>query len=81
LAQSSDHDQGSPLIARRFQSGPANERGEFLASWVLMSSRADLFTRPEFARSGQPLAIRQDVRLWTDEYSSLLPILRWTGRH
>jgi hypothetical protein len=59
-------------------SSPANpDRGEFSATWMLVSEDLAFFNQPEvFNHSHEPHE-NPKVRLWTDDYSSLLPILRW----
>ena len=79
LADSTAQDP-EPLTAREITTLAQPGRGEFTASWVLMTARPDLFTQPALAQVTQPIFIRADVPLWTDQYSSLLPILRWSGR-
>ncbi len=38
-----------------------------------------LFDIPDIANAGQPLHTIAGLRLWTDDYSSLLPLLKWRG--
>ncbi len=72
---------GDPaLSARQIESGPDDSRGEALASWVLITRNCQFFTLPALA-AAHPLETNAEVALWTDQYTSLLPILRWTGRH
>ena len=52
-------------------------RGIFAADWVLMTANQDLLSRPEIANAAQPLRRIPGLRLWTDDYSSLLPLLKW----
>jgi hypothetical protein len=52
-------------------------RGEFNATWMLVSDNADFFAQPEVAAGSRPVRYQPGLRLWTDDYSSLLPILRW----
>jgi spermidine synthase len=57
---------------------PANEdRGEFTANWVLVSDNEAFFAQLEAADGASPPAFKPGLRLWTDDYSSLLPLLRW----
>lgn len=81
LVDSTHSGTGQPLEAREVESGPDDSRGEALAYWVLITNRAQLFAQPELASRAKPIQTQADVRLWTDQYSSLLPIVRWTGRH
>jgi len=54
----------------------ANEsRGEMQAAWMLVSARREFFEVPEVERAGVPVAA--SGALWTDDYSSLLPLVRW----
>ena len=59
-------------------SSPTNpDRGEFSATWMLLSEDPAFFNQPEvFNQSHEPHE-NPKVRLWTDDYSSLLPMLRW----
>jgi len=53
--------------------------GIFAAEWVLMSADRALLRNPEIVNSSQPLLDQPGLRLWTDDYSSLLPLLKWSG--
>ena len=80
LAESTRTGTGAPLIAREVDSEGNEARGESLASWVLLSEDADFFAQPALAARARPIATQPDVGLWTDQSSSLLPILSWSGR-
>jgi spermidine synthase len=54
-------------------------KGLFASDWVLMSADDALLRNPEIANAGKPLPEQTGVRLWTDDYSSLLPLLKWRG--
>ncbi len=57
---------------------PANdERGEFTATWMLVSENAEFFAQREIARSGRQPQEIPGLRPWTDDFSSLLPVLHW----
>ena len=58
-------------------SGENKARGEFFATWVLVTHNAEFFTLPEVASRASRPHENPKVRLWTDDYSSLLPLLRW----
>ena len=65
------------MKAMRVISPINEERGEFSATWMLATENAAFFDQPEvFNRAHQPDE-KPKLRLWTDDYSSLLPILRW----
>jgi SAM-dependent methyltransferase len=47
------------------------------ASWVLMTQNRAFLGRPEVANAAQPIPPRRGLRLWTDDYNSLLQVIRW----
>jgi SAM-dependent methyltransferase len=67
------------LRAALVHSDPDEARGLFAADWVLMTADPELLSRPEIANAAQPLRELPGLRLWTDDYSSLLPLLKWRG--
>ena len=69
--------QSAGMSAMRFSSGPNDDRGEFSAYWVLLTDNPDFFRHPEVAAAGKGPVLRPGLRLWTDDYSSLLPLIHW----
>ena len=67
----------SEMEARVVDTPPQDARGEFRATWVLVTSDAAFFGQPPVAAFARPIRARPDVRAWTDDDSSLLPILQW----
>ncbi len=53
------------------------ERGEFTADWMLLTDNPDFFNQPEVASRVRPPVENPKLRLWTDDYSSLLPLIHW----
>jgi len=51
--------------------------GEYSSDWVLVTSNQEFLARKEVADAADPIVSRPNLRLWTDDYSSVLPILRW----
>lgn len=72
--------EAAHLEVRDFSSAVNNERGEFRADWVLMTADPTFFSQHEINWSAEGLTARPGLRLWTDDYSSLLPLLE-LGRH
>ena len=69
--------QSAGMKAMRVSSAANSDRGEFSAYWVLVSGNAAFFAQPQVAAAGKPPMLKPGLRLWTDDYSSLLPLLRW----
>jgi len=75
-----------PVVARVTQSfakqaiaidSAKDEKNAILvASWVLVSDRREFFEQPEIKKAGMPIAVPTGLRLWTDDYSSLLGVLK-----
>jgi hypothetical protein len=54
-----------------------DDRGEFGANWVLVTDNSAFLAQPEVVAAARPPAFKPGLRLWTDDYSSLLPLVRW----
>jgi hypothetical protein len=54
----------------------APEREIAQTTWVLLARAGGALDDPELRESSRPLRVRDDVRLWTDDYSNLFGILR-----
>jgi SAM-dependent methyltransferase len=52
-----------------------DDSGVFGATWVLVASDPHFFDKSEFHGAG-PSVVARNVRLWTDDYSNLLRILK-----
>ena len=68
------------LDVRDFASAPKDDLGEFRAEWVLMTADPTFFEQHVIAFSADRIPAMPGLRLWTDDYSSLLPLLQ-LGRH
>jgi hypothetical protein len=69
--------QSAGMTAMRISTGAKDEIGEFSATWVLVSDNTGFFAQPEVAAKARMAVSRPGLRPWTDDYSSLLPILHW----
>jgi len=69
--------KASGMDVRRVSSFENHDRGEFTATWMLLTDNSSFFTQPEVAGRVRNPVEDPKVRLWTDNYSSLLPLLRW----
>lgn len=52
----------------------------FGSDWVLVTDSASLLARPPLDSAVKPIPIPRGLRRWTDDYNSLLPILRTKSR-
>lgn len=68
--------ESAHLQVRTVITGSSEPRGEFKAEWVLMTANPAFFTQPELTGFADRISVKPGLRLWTDDYSSLLPILQ-----
>ena len=62
------------------ESPKAEQRGEFAAVWVLVAESGGALAEGGVLRGrSDAVPLKAGVRAWTDGYSSLLPVVRWTG--
>ena len=64
------------LIARTISNAPNDSRGEFRSTWVLLTANEQFLAQSEVAQRSRTTAVRPGLRLWTDDYSSLFPLIR-----
>ena len=50
--------------------------GAYSSDWVLVTADKDFLARKELADAGSPIDPIAHLRLWTDDYNSLLPLLK-----
>jgi spermidine synthase len=65
------------MDVRRVTSAANDERGEFTATWMLLTDSPNFFAQPQVAAAARVPVADNKARLWTDDYSSLLPLIRW----
>ena len=68
--------QHAGMKAIRVTSKASDNRGEFEATWMLLSNNPAFFAQPWVAAASKPAVLQPGLRLWTDDYSALLPLLR-----
>jgi hypothetical protein len=65
------------LQARSVRNAEDKQSGESRATWVLVTEDDAFFEQPAVALSAAPVAPRRGIAPWTDNYSSLAPLVRW----
>lgn len=65
------------MRARLVISASNEARGEYKASWVLVGNNSEFFALPAIELTSSSIWNVRGVHPWTDDYSSLLPILQW----
>ena len=65
------------MHVRRVVSLADEQRGEYTATWMLLTEDPAFFEKPEIAPHAKVPHQDVNARLWTDDYSSLLPLIRW----
>ncbi|MGC1425064.1 MAG: fused MFS/spermidine synthase [Terracidiphilus sp.] len=65
------------MQAETFTTAANDQLGEFTATWMSVSDNSDFFAQPEVANTARRPQEIPGLRLWTDDFSSLLPVLHW----
>jgi hypothetical protein len=65
------------MQARRISTNFTQQPGEFSSSWVLVTADPDFFAQPALSAVARLPKSRPDLKVWTDDYSALLPLIRW----
>jgi len=69
--------QSAGMQSVRVSSLANDSRGEFSAYWMLVTDNSAFLALSEVRSAARPPIFKPGLRLWTDDYSSLLPLLRW----
>lgn len=64
------------LQARVVESFAVPAEGAYRATWVLVAANPAFFAIPAVHAAAMPIPRRPDLRVWTDDYTSLLPVMR-----
>jgi hypothetical protein len=56
------------------------QNGYYYADWILVTANETLLSQPEIVNNGFPTPLQANVRLWTDNYSSVFPLLKWHSK-
>ena len=54
-----------------------DDYGGYAADWVLVTSNEDFLALPKVKAASVKIELQPGLRLWTDDYSSLWPIIKW----
>jgi hypothetical protein len=68
------------MPAKLFEVAGDDATGEYRSTWVLLSNSTAFFNQPDVAAAASDAPMMPHLRAWTDDYSSLLPILQLTHR-
>jgi hypothetical protein len=56
------------------------QAGLYYADWILVTANQLFLNQPEIVNNGFPTPLKAGVRVWTDNYSSVFPLLKWQSR-
>ncbi len=59
-------------------SGDDEDVGEFASDWILVTNNEDFLSQKDLSDEEGMIVPRPGLRLWTDDYNSVLPLLRWS---
>ncbi len=68
----------SAHLKSRFVASPEDKQsGEFKATWILVTDNQAFLDQPAIADHAALIQLHANVPAWTDNYSSLLPLVHW----
>jgi SAM-dependent methyltransferase len=56
------------------------QTGLYYADWILVTANQSFLHQPEVVNNGFSTPLKPGARLWTDNYSSVFPLLKWQSR-
>jgi hypothetical protein len=65
------------MQARRVSIASMRQPGEYTSTWMLVTANSDFFARPELFTVARVPETMPGLKVWTDDYSALLPVIRW----
>jgi spermidine synthase len=65
------------MQARRVSTGSTEHPGEYTSTWMLVTADPDFFAQPELSAVARLPEHKPGLKVWTDDYSALLPLIRW----
>ena len=68
-------DAGLSAVTVRTRADEHN--GFYSTDWVLVTGDQAFLNQPEIINKANKTPLRDDVRVWTDNYSSVFPLLKW----
>lgn len=68
--------ENASMQSRTVHNSPNDSLGEFRSTWILLTRNPSFFEQPELTAVATPTRTRPGLRLWTDDDSSLFPLLR-----
>jgi spermidine synthase len=65
------------MQAMRVSTDTTPDPGEYTSTWMLATASASFFAQPPVASVARPQKPVPGLKVWTDDYSAILPLLRW----
>ncbi len=65
------------MQARRVSAGSTLQPGGYSSTWILVTADQDFFAQPEVSAVARVPESRPGLKVWTDDYSALMPLIRW----
>ena len=65
------------MQARRVSTNSIRQPDEYTSTWMLVTADPDFFAQPELSAVVRLPESQPGLKVWTDDYSALLPLIRW----
>jgi hypothetical protein len=65
------------MQARRVSAASTQQPGDYTSTWMLVTADQAFFAQPELSAVAHMPESRPGLKVWTDDYSALMPLIRW----
>ena len=65
------------MQARCVSTNSIRQVDEYSSTWVLVTADPDFFAQPELSAVVRQPELEPGLKVWTDDYSALFPLIRW----
>ena len=69
--------ESAGMEARRATVDSPSDPGEYVSTWMLVTADPQFFEQPAIASRIHTVQPKSGLPVWTDDYSALLPFIRW----
>ncbi|KAA6457535.1 hypothetical protein DYQ86_22150 [Acidobacteria bacterium AB60] len=69
--------ESAGLEARRITIDTPADPGEYVSTWILVTADPQFFALPDVSPRVHTIRPKPGLRVWTDDYSALLPFIHW----
>ena len=78
VKQEADHAGLHAVFISVTETEDDDDTGEFGSDWVLVTANQDFLSQKDLSEDESTIVPKRGLRLWTDDYNSVLPLVKWS---